>query len=159
MSDSKYVVSLKFSSKKSELQGYLDDGKIDANSSFGQEISKAENSNHISIIDGWISNYGKTQGVKNLLQELKKKSSSTKKECVTETIIDGKSITFFIVAFSDKYKKEDGDYERDYYEAHATVELTASEEDYKKIIRGYTQDLAILFLSGGSEKYTLQITE
>lgn len=63
------------------------------------------------------------------------------------------------MAFYEKAQNKDGKYERDYYEAHATVELTASKEEYKKIIRAYAQDLVVLFLTGGSEKYTLEISE
>src|SRR3954469_12969886 len=98
--DKKYTVSLNNKTKKNELKGYLDNGDIDADANFGQEISTADDSNHTSIIDGWISNYGgENERIKKKLEELKKKSSSERKNFITEKIDDGKSITFFIVAF------------------------------------------------------------
>jgi hypothetical protein len=146
-----YTVSLKNSSKKSELQKQLDDGDIDASTDIYQ--SSFSSKSHDSTVDNWISSYGIDSSTKSQLEGLKTQSAGKSQKMFRGAIKNGQKVTIFIL----KFTKEDDDGERDYFEASANVELTSSKEDSKKLINAYFHDLAILALSSGSNSYTLSL--
>ncbi|CAB4444444.1 unnamed protein product [Rhizophagus irregularis] len=150
---SEYKVTLNNSNKKTELKKKLDDGDISATTETYQ--SNFTSKSHDATVDNWISTYGITDDTKKQLRGLKTQSAGKSKKTYTGQILNGKKVIFFILEFT----KEDNDGERTYNEASATVELTSTNDEHKKLIDNNYKDLAILALTSGSDSYTLSITE
>lgn len=146
-----YTVSLKNSSKKTELKKQLDDGDIDASTDVYQ--SNFTSKIHDSTVDSWISSYGIDKTTKSQLEGLKTQSAGKSQKIFKGAIKNGQKVTIFILKFTG----EDSNGERTYYEASANVELTSSKAESKKLINAYYHDLAILALAGNSDSYTLSL--
>jgi hypothetical protein len=145
-----YTVSLKNSSKKTELKKQLDDGDIGY--SFDIYKSTSVSDDHDAVIDGWVSIYAKGNSEKkSQLESLKKRKVGDASGFFKGTVKDGMKVKMFALKFTAKDK--DGD--RTYYEASANIELTSDKEDSKKLINSYFEDLAVLAITGGSDSYTI----
>src|SRR5947209_2920007 len=144
------TVSLKNSAKKADLKKKLDDGDI--NYSCDSFRSTFVGDNHDSVIDNWISTYsGGDSQKKNELENLKNQKLGSAAGSFKGVVKDGMKVRIFALKFTAKNK--DGD--RTYYQSSANVELTSTDEDVKKLIKAYYEDLAILALTGGSDSYTI----
>ena len=145
-----YTVSLKNSSKKTELKKKLDDGDIGYSCNFFR--SNFEGDNHDSVIDNWISTYsGGDSERKNQLENLKNQKVGSADGFFKGTVKDGIKVKIFALKFTAKDKNGD----RKYYVASTNIELTSDKEESKRLINAYFEDLAVLALTGGSDSYTL----
>ncbi|KAF8462038.1 hypothetical protein BDZ91DRAFT_735766 [Kalaharituber pfeilii] len=142
--------SLKNPSRKAELKKKLDDGDI--NYSFCEYKSNFAADNHILVIDNWINCYGADDQTKRQLDSLKYRYVGNAARIVKEEIRNTMKVSFFMLGFV----KGKGD-EKKYEERSASVELFTSKEESRKLIMAYFHDLAILAITGGEDKYTLNL--
>jgi len=137
------------------LKRHLDEGTIIAEPSTSFNKFKANESNHLNIIDDWLSSYGNRsndENFKSQLRQLKYASSGEAGNYAIGTINEGSSVTAVLVHFGENRNSM-----RTYTTMSIQVRLTS--DCAKDWARRYPRELAVLALSGQTSDYTLRITD
>lgn len=146
-----YTISLKNPNMKTELKK-----KLNEDISYSYEVFKTTSvdDDHDSVINHWISTYaGDDRGKKAELEDLKKRKVGNASGFIQGVVKNGMKIKIFALSFTAK----DSNGDRTYNTTSASIELTSGSDAGRRLIRNHFQDLAILAITGGENKYTLPI--